>query len=477
MIVEYFLEWVETAPVARRIEATRALIRAWMQSKLTDAERDDAEAAITVLLDDPAPGVRMAIAEGFAAWRMAPRHIISALASDNSDIASLVLSCSPVFHDAELEQLIETGTTEQQIAIACRPWLSTGLVNTICNHGCEDACLGLLMNPAAKFAAADFVAMAGRHGAVTDVRVVLLERPDLAPEARLILIDKLGESLGALVDARNWMPKKKTGTVIRDACDRASIFYTTKTTAEEMGRVIQSLIEQERLNAAYLLRALCTGNIALFARALSELSSISLSRIETMMTRDRRAAFRAVYDRAGLPAAGFGVFYCAISTWRELLTSDSPINQSRLPFIVTREVLRNYTDGQDKVVDELLVILRRLGAETARDSARAKAKEIIERPKGVLMLDAPAANPENLPQPDTTELELDEDYVAEFAANLELELQDVEIDAVDPVEIDTLVPDYLELELSAGLGGTDFPLDMEFTGSEAILHPSVAKAA
>ena len=84
MIVERFLQWVRTAPVSRRAEAAHALARSYLYSPLAQEERDGVEAAMTVLLDDPAAHVRYALADALGASDKAPHHIILTLAADQA---------------------------------------------------------------------------------------------------------------------------------------------------------------------------------------------------------------------------------------------------------------------------------------------------------------------------------------------------------------------------------------------------------
>ena len=58
MIVRQFLCWIQTAPPGERADATSALARAYLYSDLSHEDRLAAEAAMTVLLDDPSPLVR-----------------------------------------------------------------------------------------------------------------------------------------------------------------------------------------------------------------------------------------------------------------------------------------------------------------------------------------------------------------------------------------------------------------------------------
>ena len=79
MIVRQFISWIRTAPAGERAEATRALARAWLISDLTEDDRIAAEGALLMLLDDPSPLVRQAMAEVFARSPDAPAAIVQAL--------------------------------------------------------------------------------------------------------------------------------------------------------------------------------------------------------------------------------------------------------------------------------------------------------------------------------------------------------------------------------------------------------------
>ena len=76
MIVRQFLHWLRNAPPGERAEATSALARAYLHSDLSESDRAAAEGAMIMLLDDPSPLVRQALAEVFAGSEHAPPHVI-----------------------------------------------------------------------------------------------------------------------------------------------------------------------------------------------------------------------------------------------------------------------------------------------------------------------------------------------------------------------------------------------------------------
>ena len=79
-----------------------------------------------MLLDDPSPLVRQAMAEVFARSAEAPAAIVQALALDQPSVALPVLEHSPLLIDADLVDIVATGNCEMQCAIA-RAHRSAGL--------------------------------------------------------------------------------------------------------------------------------------------------------------------------------------------------------------------------------------------------------------------------------------------------------------------------------------------------------------
>src|ERR1051325_1346300 len=96
MIVRHFINWVRTAPAGARATATSSLAAAYLYSELSPDDRAAAEGAMIMLLDDPSPLVRHALADALASSADAPAAVMHALINDQPDIAVLVLERSPL---------------------------------------------------------------------------------------------------------------------------------------------------------------------------------------------------------------------------------------------------------------------------------------------------------------------------------------------------------------------------------------------
>src|SRR5580700_3932964 len=152
MIVRNFLQWVRTASAGERADATAALARAYLYSDLSPDDLGAAEGAMLMLLDDPSPLVRRALADALAASPDAPPAIVLALAADQPQIAAPVYTLSPLFVDADLVDAVATGGAAIQVAVASRAAVPRSVAAAIAEVGTAESCLLLVENCAADIA-------------------------------------------------------------------------------------------------------------------------------------------------------------------------------------------------------------------------------------------------------------------------------------------------------------------------------------
>ncbi|WP_037400443.1 DUF2336 domain-containing protein, partial [Sinorhizobium fredii] len=149
MIIQAFLRWVETARTGDRARAANALGRAYARAEMNGLDRHAAEMAMTFLLDDPSPRVRLALVEALADCPTAPRAVVRALAEDQPEIAFAAIARSPVLTDADLVDLAARGTAETRALIAARGAVSCSVAAAIAEIGDEEEVSILLENTGA----------------------------------------------------------------------------------------------------------------------------------------------------------------------------------------------------------------------------------------------------------------------------------------------------------------------------------------
>ena len=326
---------------------------------------------ITVLLDDGAPRVRFALANALANSPDAPRHAILGLAGDQTEIAALVLSRSPVFLDRELVDLIAAMDKPLQLAIASRPMVSAGVSAAITELASADVCSALLQNEGAQIARISLQRIAQRFSNHAEIRTALLERDDLPVFVRHQLIRGLSDALNNLVRIRDWLDADRADLVAQEACDQATVAISAESETDDLVALAEHLRATEQLTTSLLLRTLCAGNVDFFAAALSVLAGMPEKRVRAIVIDRRQTAFAAAYRRAGLPDRAYDAFAAAIRTCRLHRGEDvDPARRSGFTRRVVDEVLERYEETSDGEMNELTTILRRFAAEATRAAAR-----------------------------------------------------------------------------------------------------------
>lgn len=300
MIVQAFLKWSQTARVADRARAANALGRAWLRSEFGSEERQAALMAMTHLLDDPSPKVRLALAEALAPSEDAPRALVLALAEDQAEVAATVILQSPVITDSDFVDLAGRGDSLRRSLIASRASLSRTVSAAIAAIGDEPEVVLLLENPENRFAAATLRDIAHRHGGSADVRGLLLDRDDLPADVRHVLMQKVSEALVDCDLVRSTVDRNRARRLSREAAEAGTLAIAGQASEADIPALVEHLRTGCRLTPAFLMHALCSGRIDFIACVLVNLTGIEDRRVRAVLATARLHAVRALFEAAGL---------------------------------------------------------------------------------------------------------------------------------------------------------------------------------
>lgn len=371
MIVAKFLSWIETAPVDRRAEATSALARAYLYSDLDAMEHQAAETALTILLDDPSPTVRLALAHALAASPHAPRQVILSLSQDIDLIALPVLKASPVLLDSELVDLVANRECPLQCAVASRPSISPALSAALAEVGSCDACCQMLANPGAQVATFSLRRMAERFGSVADMRNALLALPGLPVDIRQTLILRLGDALEQLALVQTFVSSERRNSLVKDACDKATVDLAFCSHGEDLLALVEHLRLSGQLTADILIRGLCMGNVELFVASLVSLTGLTDRRIRDCVVDASEGVIAALLKKAGISARVMPAIMSALNAYHDLSQDLLPeASRSRFARLMVDRILSDYNGIADDEMDDLHALLRRFATQIARDEAR-----------------------------------------------------------------------------------------------------------
>ena len=376
MIVRQFISWVRSAPAGERAEATRSLARALLFSELSEDDRLAAEGALLMQLDDASPLVRQAMAEVFCHSADAPPAIVQALSTDQPSVALPILEHSPLLIDADLVDIVATGNSEMQCAIARRIKLPAAVCAAIAEVGTPAAALELIENPYAELAPFSWDRIVARHGHLAAIRESMLVLEDLPAATRLALVAKLSDALAQFVIARNWLSADRAMRIASEARDRCTVNVASRSRGADMRALVGHLRLTGQLTAGLVLRALLSGNLDLFEHALVELSGLAGARVAALIDDRGGSSLDALLTRAGLPETTFPAFRAALEAAQEFGYAGTVGDAARLRRRMVERVLTRCETAPD-IAEPLLILLRRFATESAREEARLFCDELI----------------------------------------------------------------------------------------------------
>ena len=381
MIVRKFLSWSQTATAGERAEGASALARAYLYADLSEQDYDDAELALTTLLEDPSPLVRRAMAEAFARAEDSPHHIVITLAGDQSEVSSAILSRSPLLSDVELVNLLEVGDEFAQSAIALRPNLSQTISTVLAEIGHEHAVLALAQNCSAQLSDAAIQKIVDRFGSNSDITNALLLRPNLNPFLRYEISRAIANRLGRFVTECGWISDLKMMRVLNETKESSAISIAGSE-CPDVSELIRHLRIQGNITPSFLLRSLLSGSKDIFLHAFIDLTQMQRDRVEGLIKNFRGSGFAALFAKAGLPNTLLHAFRAALSGIESVVkTADFAHNGALLRPLIAH--VMQECAGAGQLDSQLMALLRRFEAEAARDAARTMAQSIVEEERNI----------------------------------------------------------------------------------------------
>jgi uncharacterized protein (DUF2336 family) len=187
--------------------------------------------------------------------------------------------------------------------------------------------------------------------------------------------------LAGFVAERSWLDADHAHRIAREACEKATVTIAAETPGTELGPLIRHLRASGQLTAGLILRALLSGNIALFEEVLAELTDMPVARVSGLVHDRGSVGLRALFEKAKLPASTYPAFKEAIEALREgfLLEPGGP---ARLKRRMIERVLTRCEDADLGELAPLLTLLRRFATEAAREEARLFCDELVAEDLG-----------------------------------------------------------------------------------------------
>jgi uncharacterized protein (DUF2336 family) len=302
-----------------RAHAAHKICRCIEEGELSAEERTHAESIIAIMAEDAAVLVRRALSVALKNSSKLPREIANKLSRDVETIALPIILNSPMLSDADLVQIVRTCPPAKQIAVASRETLSTTVTGAIAAFAVPDAVERALANDNAAFDAEGLEVTLDRFAGVSTITAKMVHRKVLPLEITEKLVSLVaGEAFDYLVNNHE-LPPQIAIDLAMGARERVTIDIVEQAARQQdLGRFVQQLNLNGRLNPSLLMRGLCMGHVEFVEHAMAELAGLAHSRMWLLMHDSGPLGLKAAFDRAGLPPRLYPSFRAAIEIFHSI---------------------------------------------------------------------------------------------------------------------------------------------------------------
>lgn len=319
-----------------RAAAAHKLCRSMDRVELGDDEREAAQKILRLLAQDAAELVRRAMTVTLKSSDLIPRDVARLLAADVDSVALPLINHSPAFTDADLIEIVQSGSAVRQIAVASRPVVSRDVATAVAEVGCEQSVRSLAANDNADIAEAALGRCVDRFGTSPEIVAAISYRQVLPLSVTERLVEMASDAVREHLISRHAIAPETAIRLANYARERATIDLVDQASDQaDLPAFVANLNARKALTSSLLLRALARGQMALFEHGLAELAGTPHHRAWLMIHDAGPLGLKAIYDRAGLPPRLFPAIRAGVDTWRALQaegadTSDDAFRQQML---------------------------------------------------------------------------------------------------------------------------------------------------
>jgi uncharacterized protein (DUF2336 family) len=341
-----------------RATAAHKLCRTIDRADLSSADREAAEKILRVLAGDVAEMVRRALAVTLKSSDLLPRDVARRLARDVDTVAMPIIGFSPAFTDEDLIEIVRSGSSARQVAVASRPKVSRDVADVIASDAGELAVRALAANDNADLSERSMGRALERFSQSPELVAAMAYRPVLPMAITEKLIGLASEAVREHLVTRHALAPETAIQLAQYTRERATVDLIDQAGAStDLPTFVATLNARKALNASLLLRGLARGQMAFFEQGLSELAGVSHDRAWLMIHDAGPLGLKAIYDRAGLPPRLFQAFRAGVDTWRGMQAEGVALSGDRFQ---QRMLERFLTQRPNTPREDLTYLLERL---------------------------------------------------------------------------------------------------------------------
>lgn len=209
-----------------------------------------------------------------------PKDLIIFLANDEIEVALPILQNSPILEEVDLIKLVQTRSSQHQLAIAARNDVSVAVSNALCESENENVCLCLLSNLSAAISEETLEILCRRSEIIKSYQTPLINRPFLPKHIAEMMYRYVSIALREIIINKFQIDPKILSVTPED---RASTIHSISEENDPSNILIQKLYLAGELTNGFLLKSLRQGEIDLFEISFATLCGLTRHELQNFL--------------------------------------------------------------------------------------------------------------------------------------------------------------------------------------------------
>jgi uncharacterized protein (DUF2336 family) len=283
----------------------------------TDIEREQVLPIILKLCVDPVKDVRRALVGSLLDYPKLHADAVFSIIADEDDVALPFLAATPALNSWHMLAVLRVGDESRQQVLVMREDLSKEALQYAIKSSAIDVCLTLFSNPAVKFTEDSFQTLYSRFGQSPEMVELLLSRPDLPLDLRIMQAKRAANRMRQLMAERGWVTVNDASELVEDAEETAILRILVEAKQSELSRAIPFLVSKKMLTPSIIVRSAVIGEMNVVQWSLAHLAGVALPKAKDMMFGRGLGGVRSLASKSGLPPSCYGLMQAACDVMKE----------------------------------------------------------------------------------------------------------------------------------------------------------------
>ncbi len=372
-----FTDVIATGDAEARCKLATQLAAFMANAETPEADRDAVVPVILKLCVDPIKVVRRTLVHALTFISSLHADIVFSIIADDDEIALPFLRNTPALNHWHMLAVLRVGDAARQRVIVLRRDISAEALTYAVKAATLDICTALFENDSVQFNESIYHTLYHRFGQVPEMTELLLSRPNLPLDLRILQAKRASNRMHQLMAERGWMAANDAAELVADAEETAILRILVEASNQELAHAIPFLVAKKMLIPSIIIRAAAIGEMRVVQWSLAHLASVSLARAQEMMFGRGLVGLKSLHSKSGLPQSCYGLLQAACDVVKDAKEEGLPLDPESFGRRLIEALMTRYENMQTAERTKNLEFVGRFAEDRVRMIAKRLRADMV----------------------------------------------------------------------------------------------------